>query len=308
MDFHLERSLRLHTEPDHKSLYSWAINEFDAQGKQIGHDQIPWNWTLYFTAMSGVLSDRIEIEPRFRTDEAALLQSEITQSQVIQLQLRSGDSRDQGKFSRETSFRMFGTDRHIKSFQLSIYPISDPTKIATCTAWGSVSYTAEVDFRDLMFDDCIEFNLFVTPETFARYAAKVSDGLVDEIVFSAGSVAGFYSEWSPSISTDSVKVLTKGDEHKIELPPGFQFEPPRLGDVGSARLYINRRLDFDKPTSDIDGFDDATDDRTALTDSGMKNLAATELRSYIMLASIRRAAWFVVSLLALILVIALFKL
>jgi hypothetical protein len=48
VDFHLERGLRLHTDPEHKSLYSWAINEIDDQGQQIGRDQIPWPWTLYF--------------------------------------------------------------------------------------------------------------------------------------------------------------------------------------------------------------------------------------------------------------------
>ena len=46
VDFHLERGLRLHTKPEHKNLYSWAINEIDAQGQQIGDDQIPWGWTL----------------------------------------------------------------------------------------------------------------------------------------------------------------------------------------------------------------------------------------------------------------------
>ena len=66
MDFHLERGLRLHTQPEHKNLYSWAINEIDAQGQQIGHDQIPWPWTLYFTATSCVLGDSIDIESQFQ--------------------------------------------------------------------------------------------------------------------------------------------------------------------------------------------------------------------------------------------------
>lgn len=85
------------------------------------------------------------------------------------------------------------------------------------------------------------FIFFVKPETFAGCAAKVS---VDEMILSVGSVAGFYSEWSPSISTRTVKVLTKGSEQKITFPPGNQVEPPRLGHVGAAELYMNRRLDF----------------------------------------------------------------
>ena len=43
---------------------------------------------------------------------------------------------------------MFGTDRAIKSFQLDIHPIADPAEQESCRAWGSVSYTTEIDFRN----------------------------------------------------------------------------------------------------------------------------------------------------------------
>jgi hypothetical protein len=65
VDFHLDRKLRLHTDPEHKALYNWAINEIDAQGRQIGSDQIPWHWTLNFTATSCVLGDSFDIESQF---------------------------------------------------------------------------------------------------------------------------------------------------------------------------------------------------------------------------------------------------
>ena len=55
MDSLLEHGLRLHIESEHKNLYKWAINEIDAQGQRIGDDQIPWQWTLHFTATSCVL-------------------------------------------------------------------------------------------------------------------------------------------------------------------------------------------------------------------------------------------------------------
>jgi hypothetical protein len=67
------------------------------------------------------------------------------------------------------------------------------------------------------------------------------------MVLRIGPVAGFYSEWSPSIPTDNVKVLTSGSEHKITLPPDYR-EPPRVGHVGTAELHINRRLHFGKRT------------------------------------------------------------
>jgi len=57
VDFHLGHGLRLHTAPKHKNLYAPAINEIDAQGQQIGRDQIPCVWTLRFTATSCVVGD-----------------------------------------------------------------------------------------------------------------------------------------------------------------------------------------------------------------------------------------------------------
>jgi hypothetical protein len=245
VDFHLDRRLRLHAEPQHKNLYSWAINEIDAQGRQIGSDQIPWDWTLYFTATSCVLTDSINIESRSRMEKAATHPPRITQRQVIRAPLRPGVPWDNEDY--ETSFSMFGTDRVIKSFQLEIHPIDDPAKQESCTAWGSVSFTTEIDFRHETADDNVTFYLFVKPETFARYGAKIAHGLVNEMFLSVNSVAGFYSEWSPSVSTGNIKVLASGEEHQVILPPGLKFEPPRLGNVGAAELSINRRLEFRKP-------------------------------------------------------------
>lgn len=294
MNFHLERGLRLHSEPEHKSLYNWAINEIDAKGRQIGHDQIPWDWTLHFTATSCVLGDSIDIKSQFQMEET-LLPPEIVQRQVIRARLHPGSPRDDGEYFRETTFSMFGTDRAIKSFQLDIHPIADPAEQESCKAWGSVSYTSEIDFRDETVDDCIVFYLFVKPETFARYAAKIAHGSVDEMILSVGSVAGFYSEWSPSISTRNVKVLTKGSEQNIALPPGHQVEPPRLGHVGAAELYINRRLEFGRKAREHEAIEEAPDFGTVAPVPETQTPAVVDPRMLQMLGSLRRAAWLVVS-------------
>ena len=295
MDFHMERGLRLHTDPEHKALYKWAINEIDAEGRKIGSDQIPWVWTLNFTATSCVLGDRIDIESRFQKKEAT---PKITQRQVINIRLRPGRPWDDGI---ETSFSMFGTDRIIKSFQLDIHPIADPAEQESCKAWGSVSYTTETgDFRNETTDDCVFFYLFVKPDTFARYGAKVAHGLVDEIVLSVNSVAGFYSEWSPSISTHKVKVLCGGEEQKVILPPGLSFEPPRLGQIDGAELFINRRLEFRKRAPEPEAIEEISDTGTERAVPVMQSPAAVDPRMMQMLGSLRKAAWLVVCLLALI--------
>jgi hypothetical protein len=302
VDFHLERGLRLRTETEYESLYNWAINEIDAQGRQIGQDQIPWIWTLSFTATSCVLRDDIDIKSQFRMEET-MLPAEIVQRQVIRAQLRP----DNGDRFCETTFSMFGTDRAIKRFQLDIHPIADPSEQESCRAFGSVSYTAEMDFRDDTVDDCIVFYLFVKSETFARYAAKIAHGSVDEMILTVGSVAGFYSEWSPSISTRNVKVLTKGSEQNIALPPGHQVEPPRLGHVGAAELYINRRLEFGRTPREYEAIEAAPDFGTVAPVPETQTPAVVDPRMLQMLGSLRRAAWLVVWLLGLIFIVTLLK-
>jgi hypothetical protein len=306
MDAHLEHVLRLHTQSEHKNLYKWAINEIDAQGQRIGHDQIPWEWTLHFTATSCVLRDSIDMRSQFQMEENTPAPRKIVQSQAIHVELRPGRPRD----FRKTTFSMFGSSRDIKSFQLQIHPIADPAEQENCSAWGSVSYTTEIDFRNETTDDCIIFYLFVKPETFARYGAKIAHGLVDEMILSVGSVAGFYSEWSPEISTDDVKVLTEGSEQNITLPPDHQVEPPRLGHVGAAELYINRRLEFAKRAPEPEAVDEMAPVGTERAVPETQAPAPVDPRVLEMLGSLRslrRAAWFAVCLLALIFIVILLK-
>ncbi len=142
MDFHLERGLRLHTMPEHKGLYAWAINEIDDQGQQVGRDQIPWGWNLRFTATSCVVGDSIEIKSNYPTGKATP-PSEVAQRRIIRVQLRPGSPRDDGDFFRQTIFGMFGTDRVIKNFQLDISPTDDPAEQESCRAWGAPAYTYE---------------------------------------------------------------------------------------------------------------------------------------------------------------------
>jgi hypothetical protein len=263
---------------------------------------------LDFTATSCVLGDSIEIGSMFRMERTPPEPLEVTQRQVLRALLRPGSPRDDGDYFRETTFSMFGTDRTIKSFQLVIYPIADVGEQEKCTAWGTVSYTSEIDFRDDTTEDCIVFHLSVKPETFARYAAKVSQGTVDELILSVGSVAGFYSEWSPSISTRDVKVLTRGGEQKVTLPPGLQFEPPRLGDIGAAELHISRRLEFRKRVADPEAVEETADDGMVRVVPETRAPAAVDpARTLQMLGSMRTAAWFVVLLVALIFIATLLR-
>lgn len=316
MDFHLERGLRLHTEPEHKSLYKWAINEIDADGKKIGLDQIPWQWSLYFTATSCVLSDSIDISQplnfKFKvtmqdgtvTERESGGKETIDRRLTIHIQLRPGDSRAGYGHKEPATFKMFGTDRAIKNFQLNIVQLTDPAEDERCTAWGSVSYTSEgADFIDETIDDSFIFYLAVKPESFVRYVEKITNGSVDEIVLRVKKVDGFYSEWSPSWATDRVKVLTADREHKVTTPPDSQLEPPRLGQVGEFALFINRKLEFDTRALEPEAADIGTEGAARKN----KVSSAADPQTVKLLRSLKLAAWVIAWLLALIFIVLLMR-
>ncbi|RFB87192.1 hypothetical protein B5K08_22345 [Rhizobium leguminosarum bv. trifolii] len=237
MDYHLDRRLRFLAEPKYASLYSWAINEIDDYDKVVGGDQIPWGWNLYFTGVGIVLGDQISVTEASKFEGRIEQKAEISHQRTIRVKLRPGAPRGDGKQVRQSNFRMFGTDRVITDIQLDILPLKSESDIESCRAWGSVSYTSETDFGDETQEDCLNFNLMVKPSTFELYANRITSGSADQIIFSVGMVTGFYSDWSPSISTSDVKVLTTDREHDVELAAGRSI--PRLGTVGEARLYIN---------------------------------------------------------------------
>lgn len=318
MDFHLERALRLSTQPQHKNLYSWAINELNDEGRPTGGDQIPWWWSLYFTATSCILRDHAEnrhsLPFKFRVTspdggiserESGGKKEQVERGQFIRMTLRPGFPRPDGGYERQTSYSMFGTDRTIQKFELCIYPSAVSGSPEEITAWGSPSYTSEIDFREETTDDCLVFNLSVTPDAFARYAEKIDYRLVDEIVLRIGYVDGFYSAWSPSISTDRVKVLTSYPEQILALPSDHQHEPPRLGKVGEFALSFDRRLKMVDETS--------TERPEALTTEPKPTLEApqsqviTEQQTLQVLQSLKRAAWFSAWALGLLFLLVLFR-
>lgn len=305
MEFHLDRRVVLSTESEFKSLYKWSLQELDADGKKVGRDQIPWAWSLDFAATELALQDDFNIERDYDSDD--IEKKAIREQRSITAKL-SPSGRHLAV--RDTVYSMFGANRTITDFFLAIYPIAGEEEQERCTAWGSVSYTAEVDFVYDTEPDIVGFYLRVRPETFARYAAMIAASEVDEAVFKVGNVAGFYSEWSPAISTNSVKVLTKNEEHKVDIPDDCEIVPPRLGAVGEAQLYLRRISKLRAATAALAVEDDARLGEVALPERGMADdgervfnrLIAANTRAIKLLSSLRIAAWIIAILLFLILI------
>lgn len=309
MDFHLDRRLRLLTDPEHKSLYQWAINELDDRGLVVGRDQIPWEWSLYFSATEIVVGDQLTVREASQIEGSWPEKAEISYRRTIRAKLRPGDPRHDDNWSRQTTYRMFGTDRAIREFQVDILPLKSEDETETCKAWGSVSYTAENDFRNETTEDCVIFYLMVKPSTFERYVERIASGTADEVILCVGRVSGLYSDWSPAISTRDVKVLTHGNEQDVELPVGVSLDIPRLGRVGEAQLYINAiRLQAKHSSKDAAVLDEE-EQTMALVRPEVANAQPVGADPQIMnlLASLKTSARWVIGLLIVLIIATFFK-
>lgn len=119
------------------------------------------------------------------------------------------------------------------------------------------------------------------------------------LVFSVGRVAGFYSDWSPSISTSEIKVLASAhDEQHIRVPAGSEIDLPRLGQVVEAHLDIRTFRDLRQMKSDgVDGKEPG--ENWAAPAPPVLAPSRTDERRDKLLSQLRLAAWTIVGLLAL---------
>ncbi|RVA56331.1 hypothetical protein EN933_06415 [Mesorhizobium sp. M7A.F.Ca.US.001.01.1.1] len=239
MENHIDRRVILCPESEHKNLYEWSVQEVGADGNKIDRDQIPWEWTLYFKATELTLHDTLTVGsllPGAPQDEI----NTVTAKQSISAKLHPFGA------AWPPSYSMFGTDRTITDISLSIIPSAVDDEQEQCVAWGVVSYTSEIDFREETTSDCIGFYLVVRPDRFARYAEMVSTSAVEDVSLFVGRVPGFYSDWSPSTSTHRIKILADKTVQKIEIPPDCEIDPPRLGRAQYAQLNIRHAAELSK--------------------------------------------------------------
>jgi hypothetical protein len=314
MDFHLSRKVVLSQESEYASLYKWSLQEHDDTGKQLGLDQVPWSWSVVFTAMELTLSEELrlkidtpllaQLKPEERKDDAEdVITSE--EREYIRADLRPGYFADPDGGAR---YSMFGTDRAIKSIQLWIYRREDETKPERCHAWGSLSYTTDIDFRDETTDDALQFYLHVSAQRFSQYVEMTRKYPANIIVVRLGMVRGFYSEWSPSISTNRIKVLTNVQDHQLSIPEGCSITPPTLGRVGEFSITFVTRRSCDKAPREIELGDDelpqAVMDKAESPDEEGVLLQRAAIRLAVQhgqtLKYLSYAAWIIAALLAVI--------
>ncbi|MFC3166944.1 hypothetical protein [Paracoccus fontiphilus] len=170
MKTNIDRSLRLVTKDQNEKTYDWAIIEVDDEGQQSSPELKPWRWTLGFTATEiSVISETVVNEERGRSDDYARQREEIHHGQRINAKLVPESSDDFFHPREATTYRMFGTDRVIKNFDLEIIPLENEDEKESCYAVGYPSYTAEIDFVNEYFSDYVSFVIKVKPSTFSQY-------------------------------------------------------------------------------------------------------------------------------------------
>ncbi|WP_439634678.1 hypothetical protein [Glycocaulis sp.] len=305
MEHHLDRRVILSEDSEYKNLYKWSLQELDEEGAKVGRDLVPWVWGLDFTATELVYNDGLTIEPDYSSDDEEM--PIVTRKRRrIRAKLRPGSPQEWHR-NRHPSYSMFGTDRTITAFELSIEPLAEDEEQDSCRVWGSVSYTMDIDFRDETTDDAVTFHLYVRPETFEHYVRTVLAAEVDAAVLYVKRVAGFYSDWSPAISTDNIKVLTGNEkDHPVELLDGSEIVPPRLGEVGEVSLTLVRKLTFEQSAPEADEDDDWQDELVEVPPDkalvAAQRSAKANVQTVALLTSLGIAAWVIAALLLLILV------
>ncbi len=243
MKTHLDYKIRYTKEIEYNSLYEWCLQEIDENGTQNGRDWVPWAWTLHFTSSEIRLVRRFEYRNHIHDlneIESGVKKSEITDEDYIMVTLHPGISENGKYLSREVKYSMMGTNRTVRHISLRIHPVEN-IEDESCRLWGSVADTIEIDFRDIHSPDCLEFYVGVSKDKFEKIANIALTKSADVINFSISAVHGFYSDWSPSITTDLIKIIAPDNFKNIEFPINQAAIIPKLGSVGEFSLALMTR-------------------------------------------------------------------
>lgn len=243
MRYHLNRAIRFATELEFSTLYKWSLQELSDDGMPASAKLIPWQWSLYFVGSELTLYRSIQVENAFEGDTPIYASG----GERILVTLIP-DKRGFG-WVQQTSYSMFGTNRLIREFTLSVTAKGPTEAQRLCFASGWPSYTTNADENgpEKTTEDALWFDLSVPEHDFAalRNAIECNAGAVG-LTFMVKGVDGFYAEWVPEVNTEKVKVLCAGPEQRVDVPPDAE-QPPRLGPVANCNLQVFLRTPLAPP-------------------------------------------------------------
>lgn len=241
MKYHSDYTVKLTTDTKYSSLDKWCLQEIGNEGQQVGPDLRPCGESSYFdvTDLRHIYCLQRDDKDWERFEEKSeKLNKDEKKINVISSNVIFAKLTPQKFKTRRTSYSMVGTNREIRKISLRIME----AKTAYCSAWGTLSYTDEFDFREETEDDNIQFSLWLPTEKFEELSTMINLGVSDKSYFRVSGVRGFYSEWSPEISTDYIKVLPRSKNAlKLEVPEGTDIDPPRLNIVSDFELNLVKK-------------------------------------------------------------------
>ncbi|TBY04240.1 hypothetical protein [Rhizobium laguerreae] len=225
MDYKIEKPIRLNGKSPHDGLYSWFIEEMDQATKQLGPNYIPWSWNFHFEARDLMVVRALEK----KDDKPAEVRQHIRGRLFPEMKDRRAAA----------TFSFFGTNRTIESFTLNIVRTTGDREDIHVT--GAMAFEYEWDFESLMQSDSVEIEISLTAEKYDTLAEFIADGRSKAVV-TLGLVDGFYSQWSPSIRTNDIKILSSLQDQKVKIDAGNDIAPPVLGKAGEfvLRLMMDR--------------------------------------------------------------------
>lgn len=309
MDYKLERRVAINYETQYDSLYKWCLNEFTEDNKKIGVDLIPWEWSFYFIGSLFKVVTSVSIECEIQEEEKDT-KTVRKKTRIVGI-LHPGFCRDGKNLEDDVTFSMFGTGRRIKEFQVCISQI-DSNQPEFCRLTAIPSYETEIDFRDEVEDDFVGFDVGLNKERFDELVRLLESKSVDSVWLRVSRVSGFYSEWSPAISTRFAKILS--NHQKIEGVKEGSFQPEVVGRVGEFelnfttlnKLFLRQTLlpvDLDKEFGDSSG-DEWTDEQElplAYQNQGEDKLFQYTTHLGKLVSGLKTPLWFIFGVLVLLL-------
>lgn len=288
MKANTSRLIRLDPNPKHKGLYDRALQEVNQEGEQIGSDQIPWtlghNFDVTDFSVRCIYSAGKDDAPEEQIISATLLPSVHNRG-------------------RRPSYSMFGTDRTIASIKLYIrsHQPSEEHPYSWGFFDGFVSYTNDDPLWGETVPDHLNLNLGLTEKEFASLVRQIEQGTVTAATLRFHA-HGFYSNWTPDISTDEFKVLGRDvkDQPVEDIDEGSD-QIHRLGEVWDISLCLEHSIALAVAVDEPDDGDwQPEEDFIDQPEDGLAKPPQSEgvgVASVQALQSIKAAAWIIAVLL-----------
>ena len=263
----LEHKVIVKKEEEFKTLYSWYVSEIDDEGNEVSgfsSKSIPYQYSIgfqikniYYQTDIGLENEKNEYSVETKTKEIGN-SFKTERGERIFGSLKINEHYD-------TRLSMFGTNRKIEDISLNIYKAEEEY----CSVWGTTEYSTEIDFREDVMPDCIEISIGLKDDDYQEIAERIKDKSINSYFITLDNVKGFYSPWSPQVSTPEIKVLTQ--EHEVNIDENAlpdDYELPRLGNVGSFTMISRFAYELSKEDkTEEDDIDEPIDSIVPLSTS-----------------------------------------